>query len=300
MNIKFITLICLVYCIAKVNSIDPADEAIAKSLIPARVFNWNKKVNRPSIWRQTEIEKELLALNFSPKLVKDLIRNSAHDYLPASLKSYNPMNDPNIDEDGLFDGYKCKRIPGEEQEAVIVFHFDNTNMPENMKADPGFIVFFYDGAIEDYQRISESDEHAANALKPARVSKWGHWLSPPPEPYIKEATKQLIGCGFSPELVDVLMKNSYEKQWPAALYLYMYTTDPNKRHTLLDRYRCKRIPGDYEGVIIFHYNNKDMPEKFKANPGFVVMFGDGAIDKFVPRADSARISGVDNLCNILQ
>ncbi|XP_050444113.1 uncharacterized protein LOC126847764 [Adelges cooleyi] len=299
MNIKFITLICLVYCIAKVNSIDPADEAIAKSLIPARVFNWDRKVNQPSDEQKTEIERELLALNFSPKLVEDLIRNSDKDYWPASLKSHNPKNDPNIDENGLFDGYKCKRSPG-KQEAVIVFHFDNTTLPKKMMVKPGFIVFFLKEAIEDYQRISESDEHAANALKPARVSKWGYNLSPPPSPFIREATNKLIGCGFSPELVNVLMKNSDEKHWPAALSLYMHTTDEDKRHTLLDRYRCKRIPGHYEGVIIFHYNNKDMPEKFKANPGFVVMFDFGAIDKFVPRADSARISSVDKMCNILQ
>ncbi|XP_025418474.1 E3 ubiquitin-protein ligase NRDP1 [Sipha flava] len=114
-------------------------------------------------------------------------------------------------------------------------------------------------------------ERWSNTLPQARVTRWGGMISTPDE-YLQNNIKQaLIESGCPSHILDDLVKNCHERNWPSGLSS-LETRQHNRRH--YDRYNCKRLPGK-QAVIVLPCDNIMVSDEMMAEPGLIMIFAHG-------------------------
>ncbi|CAI6350005.1 unnamed protein product [Macrosiphum euphorbiae] len=114
-------------------------------------------------------------------------------------------------------------------------------------------------------------ERWSSSLPQARVTRWGGMISTPDE-YLQNNIKQaLIESGCPAHILDDLVKNCHERNWPSGLSS-LETRQHNRRH--YDRYNCKRIPGK-QAVIVLPCDNIMVSDDMMSEPGLIMIFAHG-------------------------
>lgn len=83
--------------------------------------------------------------------------------------------------------------------------------------------------------------------------------------------RSLSESGCPPHIVDELMENCHETNWPPGLSS-LETRQNNRRH--YESYVCKRIPGK-QAVVVLHCDNPHVNDDMMAEPGLVMIFAHG-------------------------
>lgn len=80
----------------------------------------------------------------------------------------------------------------------------------------------------------------SSTLARARVTRWGGMISTPDDALQMMIKRALSESGCPPHILDDLMENCHERQWPRRLSS-LETRQNNRR--IYDNYVCRRIPG---------------------------------------------------------
>lgn len=111
----------------------------------------------------------------------------------------------------------------------------------------------------------------SNSLTRAKVSRWGGMISTPDE-YLQSTIKfALIESGCPPHILDDLMENCHERNWPPGLS--SLETRQSKRREY-EKYVCRRIPCK-QAVVVLQVDNPLVDEDMMSEPGLVMIFAHG-------------------------
>ncbi|KAJ8320414.1 hypothetical protein KUTeg_002001 [Tegillarca granosa] len=110
-----------------------------------------------------------------------------------------------------------------------------------------------------------------NSLQAARVTRWGGMISTPDAVLQAVIKRALIDSGCPSHIVNELMENAHERQWPTGLST-LETRQLNRRQ--YENYVTKRIPGK-QAVVVMACENQHMPEDLIIDPGLVMIFAHG-------------------------
>lgn len=111
----------------------------------------------------------------------------------------------------------------------------------------------------------------ASTLPKAKVSRWGAMISTPDEVLQSMIRRSLSESGCPPHIMEELMENCHETQWPAGLSS-LQTRQRQRRE--YDSYVCRRIPGK-QAVLALACDNQHMSEELMVEPGIVMIFALG-------------------------
>ncbi|XP_050426618.1 uncharacterized protein LOC126836941 [Adelges cooleyi] len=298
MNIKYIILLCLINYIATVQSADVGEiqmetmdrpDSSAYSLDD--VIYWSKKLELVKIRRcgklltdaiesfPQRVKNILLQKNWPAPLVDDLVAKYNESNWPSWITAPKLQNEETQE---LMKNLKCRLIPGvlsdNQEQAVIVFASDNTHMPSDMTARPGFLMNFNGGAL--YFIDFEEFLSVPKLLTLVEEIKWDLLLTVPPNSLKDRVKRILTKRNFSSRLVDPIVEKYNRDSWPSGIRGTQLQNDDKK--SLLEEYKCRRIPGFIssnreEAVIVFASENKHMPPDMIAEPGFLFIFQQGAL-----------------------
>lgn len=108
-------------------------------------------------------------------------------------------------------------------------------------------------------------------LRPARVRRWGGMISTPDGILQSIIRRALDDSGCPAYLLDDLMMNAHERQWPPGLST-LETRQTNRRR--YEQYVTKRVPSK-QAIIIMASENEHMGENMIVSPGMVMIFAHG-------------------------
>ncbi len=108
-------------------------------------------------------------------------------------------------------------------------------------------------------------------LRPARVRRWGGMISTPDTVLQSIIQRGLLDNDCPPYLVNELMVNSHERNWPPGLST-LETRQMNRRR--YEQYVTKRIPGK-QAIVIMFCENEHMGESMIVFPGMVMILAHG-------------------------
>uniref|UniRef100_A0A8D8ZR24 E3 ubiquitin-protein ligase NRDP1 n=1 Tax=Cacopsylla melanoneura TaxID=428564 RepID=A0A8D8ZR24_9HEMI len=83
--------------------------------------------------------------------------------------------------------------------------------------------------------------------------------------------RSLAESGCPGHILDELMHNSHERNWPQGLSS-LETRQNNRRQ--YENYVCKRIPSK-QAVVVLLCDNQHLPEDMISAPGLVMIFAHG-------------------------
>uniref|UniRef100_A0AAZ3Q118 E3 ubiquitin-protein ligase NRDP1 n=1 Tax=Oncorhynchus tshawytscha TaxID=74940 RepID=A0AAZ3Q118_ONCTS len=131
-------------------------------------------------------------------------------------------------------------------------------------------------ANPNLQNLEETIEYNeilewVNSLQPARVTRWGGMISTPDAVLQAVIKRSLIDSGCPPSIVNDLIENAHERNWPAGLAT-LETRQMNRRY--YENYVAKRIPGK-QAVVVMACENQHMGEDMILEPGLVMIFAHG-------------------------
>ncbi|XP_029549569.1 E3 ubiquitin-protein ligase NRDP1 isoform X3 [Salmo trutta] len=114
-------------------------------------------------------------------------------------------------------------------------------------------------ANPNLQNLEETIEYNeilewVNSLQPARVTRWGGMISTPDAVLQAVIKRSLIDSGCPPSIVNDLIENAHERNWPAGLAT-LETRQMNRRY--YENYVAKRIPGK-QAVVVMACENQHM------------------------------------------
>ncbi|KAL0280362.1 UNVERIFIED_CONTAM: hypothetical protein PYX00_001674 [Menopon gallinae] len=111
----------------------------------------------------------------------------------------------------------------------------------------------------------------ASTLARARVTRWGGMISTPDNLLQKMVKRALCESGCPPHIIDRLMENCHERQWPPGLS----SLEARQNNRLsYESYVCKRVPGK-QAVVVLHCDNSHMLDDMITEPGLVLIFAHG-------------------------
>ena len=108
-------------------------------------------------------------------------------------------------------------------------------------------------------------------LRPARVRRWGGMISTPDSVLQSIIQRGLVDSNCPPYLVNELMVNSHECNWPPGLST-LETRQMNRRR--YEQYVTKRIPGK-QAIVIMSCENEHMGDSMIVFPGMVMILAHG-------------------------
>ncbi|XP_066263401.1 E3 ubiquitin-protein ligase NRDP1-like isoform X1 [Branchiostoma lanceolatum] len=109
------------------------------------------------------------------------------------------------------------------------------------------------------------------SLQTARVTRWGGMISTPDAVLQAVIKRSLLDSGCPAGIVDVLMENAHERNWPRGLST-LETRQMNRR--CYENYVTKRIPGK-QAVVVMACENQHMGPDMVLEPGLVMIFAHG-------------------------
>uniref|UniRef100_A0A8D9EG61 E3 ubiquitin-protein ligase NRDP1 n=1 Tax=Cacopsylla melanoneura TaxID=428564 RepID=A0A8D9EG61_9HEMI len=131
-------------------------------------------------------------------------------------------------------------------------------------SNPGVRVIAENMERDDVSRWS-------NSLSRARVTRWGGMISTPDVLLQAMIKRSLAESGCPGHILDELMHNSHERNWPQGLSS-LETRQNNRRQ--YENYVCKRIPSK-QAVVVLLCDNQHLPEDMISAPGLVMIFAHG-------------------------
>nr|XP_046197997.1 E3 ubiquitin-protein ligase NRDP1-like isoform X1 [Oncorhynchus gorbuscha]XP_046198000.1 E3 ubiquitin-protein ligase NRDP1-like isoform X1 [Oncorhynchus gorbuscha]XP_046198005.1 E3 ubiquitin-protein ligase NRDP1-like isoform X1 [Oncorhynchus gorbuscha]XP_046198006.1 E3 ubiquitin-protein ligase NRDP1-like isoform X1 [Oncorhynchus gorbuscha] len=114
-------------------------------------------------------------------------------------------------------------------------------------------------ANPNLQNLEETIEYNeilewVNSLQPVRVTRWGGMISTPDAVLQAVIKRSLIDSGCPLSIVNDLIENAHERNWPAGLAT-LETRQMNRRY--YENYVAKRIPGK-QAVVVMACENQHM------------------------------------------
>lgn len=109
-----------------------------------------------------------------------------------------------------------------------------------------------------------------NSLPRARVSRWGGLISTPDSGLQELVKKSLLDSGCPLAIVNELMENSHERNWPHGLS----TLDLRQfNREMFENYVCRKIPS-HQAVVVMSCENRHMIDMI-LDPGLILIFAHG-------------------------
>lgn len=110
-----------------------------------------------------------------------------------------------------------------------------------------------------------------NSVPTARVTRWGGMISTPDAVLQAVIKRSLIECGCPSHILNDLMENAHERNWPPGLNTL--ETRQMNRHNY-EQYVTRRIPGK-QAVLVMYCENAHMGDVLIVEPGIVMIFAHG-------------------------
>jgi E3 ubiquitin-protein ligase NRDP1 len=105
----------------------------------------------------------------------------------------------------------------------------------------------------------------------AKVTRWGGIISTPDSILQNVIKRALIESRCPSIILNQLMENAHERQWPTGLNT-LESRQINRN--LYTNYICKRVP-QKQAVLILACDNKHMPKHLVVEPGIILIFAHG-------------------------
>ncbi|XP_050427427.1 E3 ubiquitin-protein ligase NRDP1-like [Adelges cooleyi] len=144
------------------------------------VLRWDLLISSPDDSLMESTDRQLLRKNWPRRHVDAITGRYGQCSWPSGI-SGTQLNDGA--KRSLLKNYICRRIPsvlsGNQEEAVIVFASDNTHMPADMIAHPGFLMAFKPGAL--YSLDYDEFKSVPDTLELVEDIRWDLLITSPKE-----------------------------------------------------------------------------------------------------------------------